>query len=285
MIFLWSGCQKNNNPNAAVTVNITSPSVGASIYQGENVTISVDATSSFSTIRKVRLFINNEDVAADDTPPYQFDWNTTAVVPGEFSIRAEADNSTGNTGFDEVSISVDSLYTPGSFTDNRDGKTYKTVTLGTQTWMAENLNYETDTGSLIYNDNPEPYGRYYNWYTAMVICPEGWHLPSDGEWSTLIDFLGGEYVAGGKMKSTTNHWESHNAGATNLSGFTGLPGGMYWNESIGFRNEGFLAYFSTSTEVGKHANQIRFLQYVDATVYTTIYVKSDLFNVRCVKDD
>jgi hypothetical protein len=120
------------------------------------VTINVNAESTSGNIQEVRLFLNDQGVAADETIRYQFDWNTTAVVQGEFSIRAEASNSTGNNGSDEVSISIDRLYTPGSLTDNRYQQTYPTVTLGNQIWMAENLNYETDTGSFIYDGDPEP---------------------------------------------------------------------------------------------------------------------------------
>ncbi|MCD4793288.1 MAG: metallophosphoesterase [Bacteroidales bacterium] len=114
------------------------------------------------------------------------------------------------------------------FVDSRDRQIYETIKIGTQTWMAENLNYECD-GSYWYNNDKaygDIYGRLYTWDAAMTVAPGGWHLPSEAEWLTLIAYLGGSSVAGGKMKSIgTAYWNSPNTGATNESGFTALPGG------------------------------------------------------------
>jgi len=131
------------------------------------------------------------------------------------------------------------------------GTDYTTVTIGPQVWMAENLDVgvringsqvQTDNGIIekyCYNDldsNCNLYGGLYLWsemmqYTAnggvQGICPTGWHLPTDGEWGVLSTFLGGDSIAGGKMKETgITNWASPNTGATNVSGFTALPGGM-----------------------------------------------------------
>jgi len=99
--------------------------------------------------------------------------------------------------------------------------------------MAENLAFEPSTGNhWIYNSNLATYGYLYDWQTAKNVCPRGWHLPSDAEWSTLTDFLGGIDVVGGKLKAEgtidarTGIWDSPNVGATNESGFTALPGGL-----------------------------------------------------------
>ena len=90
--------------------------------------------------------------------------------------------------------------------------------------MAENLNYKSGSD---FADKPEVYGRLYSWEVAQRVCPTGWHLPTDAEWTTLTDYLGGKNVAGGKLKETgTEHWFSPNTGATNESGFTALPGGI-----------------------------------------------------------
>jgi len=132
-----------------------------------------------------------------------------------------------------------------------DGNIYSTVTIGTQIWMVENLKttkysngdsipnitlntkWAFPTGAYCdFNNTPSNssiYGRLYNWYAvtdSRSLCPTGWHIPTDNEWTTLITYLRGDSVAGGKMKETdTNHWQSPNTGATNETGFTALPGG------------------------------------------------------------
>ncbi|MEX2594048.1 MAG: fibrobacter succinogenes major paralogous domain-containing protein [Anditalea sp.] len=114
----------------------------------------------------------------------------------------------------------------GTFTDPRDGQVYKTVQIGIHTWMAENLNYETED-SFCYEEDPancDKYGRLYGWDVALTVCPDGWHLPSRAEWGVLANHLGGWEIAGGKMKATTE-WNPPNTGATNESGFSALPGG------------------------------------------------------------
>jgi uncharacterized protein (TIGR02145 family) len=125
--------------------------------------------------------------------------------------------------------------------DARDGQKYATVCIGTQTWMAQNLDYNAP-GSLLYNNDPANgpiYGRLYNWKTVMQgaapstanpsgvqgICPKGWHVPSPAEYAVLVAALGGNAVAGGAMKSTS-YWQSPNTGATNSSGFFATPAGQ-----------------------------------------------------------
>lgn len=115
-------------------------------------------------------------------------------------------------------------YVKESMTDSRDGHVYKTVEIGTQVWMAENLNYEI-SGSYCYDDNPvncDTYGRIYVWSAAMNACPAGWHLPSREEFETLIEFVGGESKAGQYLKSRSG-WKS--AMGSDDYGFAALPGG------------------------------------------------------------
>jgi uncharacterized protein (TIGR02145 family) len=120
--------------------------------------------------------------------------------------------------------------TTATFTDSRDGKVYKTVKIGEQVWMAENLAYKPTSGNYWAYDNEADntivYGYLYDWETALNVCPTGWHLPTDDEWTQLSDYLGGERNAGGRLKETgTTHWKSPNEEANNESGFTALPGG------------------------------------------------------------
>jgi uncharacterized protein (TIGR02145 family) len=192
-----------------------------------------------------------------------------------------------------------------------DGNTYKTIQIGTQTWMAENLkttkyrNGEsiaimTDnslwanntTGAWCYynNDamNNSSYGKLYNWYAAANnnnICPNGWHIPTNEEWTTLTNTLGGETIAGGKMKSTcTDFWETPNIDATNISGFSGLPGGyrIANGEFYDIRND---AIFWSFTEVNNLNAFFRTLKFIDGNVsYRDNVSKRYGFSIRCVKD-
>jgi len=131
-----------------------------------------------------------------------------------------------------LSIAMSSVaQVKGTFTDTRDNKVYKTVTIGTQTWMAENLAFKTTSGCWAYENNPEyvaTFGYLYDWATAKSVCPSGWHLPSEKEWDDLVKYLGYARVAAGKLKETgTSHWSEPNIMATNESGFTGIAGGYY----------------------------------------------------------
>jgi uncharacterized protein (TIGR02145 family) len=174
-----------------------------------------------------------------------------------------------------------------SFKDSRDNKIYKTVKIGNQTWMAENLNYKTSSGSWCYNDfssNCQTYGRLYNWETAKTVCPDGWHLASDDEWTELIDFLGGPRIAGGKMKQNgTTFWKTPNKGEKNGSGFLALPGGdRDYNGKFG--NMGYHASFWSSTEDYSIGAWLRLLYYDDTNVLRYSYNLDFGYSVRCVKD-
>jgi uncharacterized protein (TIGR02145 family) len=162
-----------------------------------------------------------------------------------YHVRAYAVNSAGTAYGDDKEFKTDQI-------KDADGNSYTCVTIGTQTWLVENLKTtkfnngnsiplvtENDTWLALItpaycnydndSNNSTVYGRLYNWYAVIDsrgICPVSWHVPSMSEWTTLIDFLGGVGVAGSKLKETgTTHWASPNADATNESGFTALPGG------------------------------------------------------------
>jgi len=164
-----------------------------------------------------------------------------------------------------------------SLKDTRDGKTYKTVKIGEQVWMAENLNYEAE-GSRCYDDKPancEKYGRLYNWNTALKVCPKGWHLPSEAEWETLKVSVGG---ASGGEHLKTNDW-----GGLDTYGFSALPGG--WGFSDGhFYDVGKQGSWWSSSEIS--TNNAYNLSIVSSYIY--IYpgdnIKDVLFSVRCLKD-
>jgi uncharacterized protein (TIGR02145 family) len=147
----------------------------------------------------------------------------------------------------------------------------------------------------VYDDSPPNaavYGRLYNWYTAKVVCPDGWHLPSDEEWATLIDFLGGENVAGAKLKeSGTDHWAESSESGTNASGFTARPGGVrylsgdYELDEFEFDGETFFGFFWSSSSHDESFAWKRSLYFHYSSVDRENYFKGNGCSVRCVKDN
>ena len=207
------------------------------------------------------------------------------------------------------------------FTDPRDNNHYNVVKIGNQIWMVENLKYLPSvvgpgTGSQTtphyyvygYNGtnvtdakataNYNIYGVLYNWPAAMNgaassttnpsgvqgVCPTGWHVPSDAEWTELTDSLGGTSDAGGKLKETgTTHWNSPNTSATNETGFTALPGGnRYYDGS--FDGIGSNGYWWSATEGDAADAWYRFMIFINSNVYRDYYFKELGFSVRCVRD-
>ena len=162
----------------------------------------------------------------------------------------------------------------GQFTDPRDGQVYKTVKIGKQVWMAENLNYKSESNKAIFRNNTDVsdvFGRLYTWEIAQEVCPDGWHLPSDEEWVTLAKQLGGETIAGSKMKEASKYWVSLNEESSNTSGFSALPGGFledakdkthpymgeigfFWSTEEKSRTNAFFRYVKCDTNLLKQGN-------------------------------
>ncbi|MDR2583560.1 MAG: fibrobacter succinogenes major paralogous domain-containing protein [Fibromonadaceae bacterium] len=169
----------------------------------------------------------------------------------------------------------------GTFTDPRDGKTYRIVEIGSQIWMAENLAYNV-VGSKYYEnkrENGETYGCLYDWETAMSVCPSGWHLPSEKEFKTLIDFVGGREIAGKKLKATSG-WDGNNG--TDDFGFTALPSGFCYNNlyDYEFHNIGLDENYWCSSEccsLGMHYKHNRASLFPENHNYC-------LLSVRCIKN-
>jgi uncharacterized protein (TIGR02145 family) len=169
-----------------------------------------------------------------------------------------------------------------TFTDPRDGKAYRTVKIGEQIWLAENLAFNC-AGSKCYDNNPdnsEKYGRLYDWETAKKACPPGWHLPSDKEWQKLVDFVGGEEVAGKKLKAKTG-W-NENGNGTDEYGFAALPCG-YGDADNYFYDLNFYGnWLSMSEEDAYNAFYLYMSSYDDCACW--FYYKSYFYSIRCVKD-
>ncbi|MDR2583043.1 MAG: fibrobacter succinogenes major paralogous domain-containing protein [Fibromonadaceae bacterium] len=175
----------------------------------------------------------------------------------------------------------------GTFTDTRDDKTYKTIKIGSLTWMAENLNTKTD-GSLCYNEdeaNCEKYGRLYEWKEALEACPAGWHLSSRQDWSGLITKMGGYKGAGTKLKATSG-WDGSGNGADDY-GFSALPGGHRNSKSV-FSNAGNKGYWWTNSGPSNTKAYYRGISSDKAVLEETVSVEESkqgsFFSVRCVAD-
>ena len=185
----------------------------------------------------------------------------------------------------------------GTFTDARDGQVYKYVKIGSQMWMAQNLNY-AGVG-VCYDNSPSncaTYGRLYTWSEVMAgassstsvpsgvqgICPSAWHVPSDAEWSTLVRFVDSA-TAGTKLKSTSG-WSGSGNG-TNAYGFNVLPAGARYNKRTFFGLGGYYADFWSSSENDAPNAWSRFFYYYDAYVNRYSINKSDGFSLRCVNDN
>lgn len=231
-----------------------------------------------------------------------------------YYVRAFATNSAGTAYGNEVSFTTTAG--GGSIVSNPgtgvtfDGYTYTSIVLGNgQEWMAENLRSTSyangdpipniteatqwsnlSTGAWAHNNNDNqyenPYGKLYNWYTvadSRNVCPTGWHVPSDAEWTVLIDYLGG-LVAGGKMKSTgTQYWVSPNTNATNESGFSGFPG-RYRSNNGQFYSIGYRGIWWSSTENDTISAWDRSLFYDVGGVGRESFSKGNGNSVRCLRD-
>jgi uncharacterized protein (TIGR02145 family) len=196
-----------------------------------------------------------------------------------------------------------------------DGNVYTSITIGTQVWMAENLKTtKYRNGDLIGTTTPATldisaeatpkyqwaydgdesnaaiYGRLYTWYAATDtrnVCPAGWHVPIDTEWTALATFLGGDQVAGGKLKETgLDHWQTPNEGATNETGFTALPGGIRVPEGS-FYNMGLRGFWWSATEQSDFSNSIAWCRWIQNNFSEFVLVserKKLGLSVRCLRD-
>lgn len=174
----------------------------------------------------------------------------------------------------------------GEMKDPRDGQTYKTVKIGDQEWMAENLNYQTENSYCYENDpaNCEKYGRLYTWEAALNACPEGWHLPTEEEFETLESNVGENETAGTMLKSTTGWEESGNG--IDMYGFNVLPAGYSLSGGGSFRNAGKVAFFwsATETEYDEGDAYGLYLHYIGGDANLDNYsFKASAHPVRCLR--
>jgi uncharacterized protein (TIGR02145 family) len=228
--------------------------------------------------------------------------SSMGLSSSSFSSSSAGCTAAGNTETHYCSNGTIKEY---GFVTDAGGQTYKTIVIGEQTWMAENLNYEA-SGGKCYGNEPEncgKYGRLYDWSTAIAlpsscdssycssqiqskhkgICPEGWHLPSGAEWDVLVNFAG-DLKAGTKLKAESG-WKSGNGNGTNNYGFSALPGGRGYSHGY-FITVGDIGNWWSASEVegiGYNA-YCRDMSHGYEYVYRSHCGKSILFSVRCLQD-
>ncbi len=191
-----------------------------------------------------------------------------------------------------------------------EGNTYKTVKIGSQLWMAENLKttmYNDGTPIPVVSDssawrklkvpaccfydnkmsNKNTYGVLYNWYTVKTnkLCPNGWHVPDELEWNLLTGYLGQFNIAGGKLKEKgTGHWKSPNTGATNEAGFTALPGGYRYGGGQ-FAGIGEIGHWWSSVETGTDIGWDFYLYFISEAMGDQMSVPKQYgASIRCIKN-
>lgn len=268
----------------------------------------------------------SDNKTSDGSGTGSFTSALTGLIPNTtYYLRAYATNNLG-TGYGN-SISFTTLANPIIFNPNLaygsvsdiDGNTYRTIIIGTQEWMAENLkttkfnngtsipnvtgNIEwyglTTPGYCLYNNDAATfkyvYGALYNWYAVNTgnLCPADWHVPSDTEWSDLIKYIDPgstpgasteSFVAGGKMKETgTVLWTSPNNNATNETGFTAIPSGAR-STNVAFSQIGKSNYLWSSTEYDSDFSQLHVITNDVGFFYNIISDKEFGFSVRCIKN-
>ncbi len=239
-----------------------------------------DSSSSRVILNSSSSVISDTDSESPSSSSEKDD-SSSSVAPSSSSVILSSSSEESSSG---VSVVDPATVVMGTLIDARDDQVYKTVTIGSQTWMAENLNYDDGNGGHCYKlDNAwcEKNGRLYPWHEAMKACPSGWHLPSDDEWITLWTAVGGDSVAGAKLKSTDG-WNEGGNGSDSF-GFAVLPAGCF-DYDIYFDGEGSYANYWSSSETDGHYPVFWYFSNVDDGVYDDVYDESHGLSVRCLKD-
>jgi uncharacterized protein (TIGR02145 family) len=316
LVFLINSCKKDNpEPPSITTVTITdvssttASSGGIVTNDGGAPVVSKGVTWSINENPTVENYRTLEGSGSGS-----FISTITLLKPATlYYLRAYATNSAGISYGNQTSFTTYLNDQTGSVFDG-EGNCYTTQTIGTQIWMTENLKatkYRNGTdiplvtsdwdwynlvspACCVYDNsqiNKSDYGVLYNWYAIDIgqdgcknICPTGWHVPTDAEWSILITYLGGDSAAVGKLKETgLTHWRSNNNDATNETGFTARPGGIR-NFDGGFYDLGSYGAWWTSTEFVRGGAYCRYLGYDGSGGFSWGRFEQDGFSVRCIKN-
>lgn len=316
-IILIIGCSTGETgTNSDITIPVLTTSDVVSITQ-------ISAVSGGDISSEGGANVNSRGICWSASPvPTIYDNKTIeGAGPGSFTssitglianttyyVRAYATNNAG-TGYGETKSFSTLEKIPETVTDI-DGNVYHTIKIGEQIWMVENLKTTkyrngdeishvsgnsqwsqlTKGAYCFYNNNsntPGEYGKLYNWYAAKDnrnIAPEGWRIPTDADFTQLINFLGGQETAGGNMKEkNSSHWSAPNTGATNESGFTALPGGLRHEDgSFNFLKQH--ASFWSTTASNTYDAFIRDLYFESAAITRHEFSKKSGFSIRCIKE-
>ena len=267
-----SGLQKTSNANMEVRTYSELPSC-AEKREGKTAYVADQEQGYICSNGK---WVEDDDVRIVEYPSSSSRSKVTVPVKVSSSSFKLSSSSVAQRVVDPSTV------VKGSFTDSRDGQSYKTVTIGSQTWMAENLNYKTDK-SYCYGDvesNCSKYGRLYM-YDVETPCPSGWHLPTKAEFETLLSAVGGESTAGAKLKSTSG-WSNSGNGSDDYS-FSALPAGF--RITLVFSGEGGVAFFlSSSVDDPTPLPYIMHLHDDSDEASLNCWIRDYSFSVRCVKN-
>jgi uncharacterized protein (TIGR02145 family) len=309
-----SGLAFMNAPRGSLIAYATSPGSTASDGSGNNglYTSAILESIKIPDITILEMFQNVRNIVTQKSNNQQTPWESTSLT-GNFYF------STGKIVQPEIQEKI--LVTPANETtsitlndyiiDSRDKERYKTVKIGNQVWMAENLkttkfndgkaiplvtddkkwealttpaycSYKNDVDTYI-----ATYGNLYNWYSVNTgkLCPMDWHVPTDTDWTTLTTYLGGENIAGGKLKEEgTTHWRSPNTEATNESGFTALPSGCRVSHGTFLGMGSYGGWWSAAGGYSVYS-WYRNMGYDYSSVHRSALRKQDGWSVRCIKDN
>lgn len=280
-----------------------------------NGTVNANGSSTTVTFEYGETTSYGTEVTADQSP---VEGNTVTAVSKSISgltpsttyhYRVKAVSAAGTDYGDDMTFATPA--DPLTVSDF-DGNVYNIITIGTQEWMQKNLlvtHYNngdaipvvtdnaawsglTNGAYCWYNDDEttykNTYGALYNYYTTndvRNVCPDGWHIPTDAEWTSLTDLLGGEFVAGGKLKEIgITHWQSPNTDATNETGFSALPGGNRDSYGTYFSN-GNNGFWWSTTEIDFDGAYYRIMQYNSKSVGRWDFSKKGGFSIRCLKGE
>jgi len=298
MNLLFEACKKDDD-NFAPTASFTvTPNSGTT-----ETLFLFDASASNDTEDSASQLQVRWDFNGDGN--WDSDWLTTKTFEvgysneGVFSAILEVKDTKGLTGqaTQAVTVSNGGGGVTGTITDPRDSQSYNTIEIGSQTWLSENMNFET-ADSWFHKDDPANapiFGRLYTWEAALIVCPAGWHLPTDDEWKQLELHLGMSQSEvdkespwrgtdeGGKMKAISG-W-AENGNGNNSSGFTGLPGGFrYVDPNWPWDDTGYVGWWWSASEFSTSSAWNRSLGFANDQVERDEDHKMGGLSVRCVKD-